>query len=140
MPSSAWPATPASWSICTRPSCSRATPGCTALRAVALSTSARSTRQSRSPIFAASIVNGAVAWALLQHTPVALVLTDFMMPRLTGVELVRHIMAHPQLRHIPVVLMSAVLPEYDLDLFSLVVEKPFSIWELIDRVRTIVSP
>lgn len=84
--------------------------------------------------------NGAVAWALLQHTPVALVLTDFMMPRLTGVELVRHIMAHPQLRHIPVVLMSAVLPEYDLELFSLVVEKPFSIWELIDRVRTIVSP
>ena len=82
--------------------------------------------------------HGAAAWALLQHIPVALVLTDFMMTRLTGVELMHRMMAHPQLPQIPVILMSAVVPKYDQNLFALVVEKPFSIWDLIDRVRTIV--
>src|SRR5262245_50306827 len=54
--------------------------------------------------------DGKVALALLQRTPVALVLTDLMMPYITGFQLAQRLRNNPALAGIPVVLMSAALP------------------------------
>ena len=80
--------------------------------------------------------NGAVALRLLERTSAALVLTDFMMPELGGVELARRLRADPRTADIPIVLMSAALPADTGGLFAAVIQKPFPIKTIIQVVRT----
>jgi DNA-binding response OmpR family regulator len=53
--------------------------------------------------------DGAEALALLQGGGIDLLLTDNMLPRLRGVDLVAYLHAHPELA-VPVIMMSAVRP------------------------------
>ena len=52
--------------------------------------------------------NGREALGLLQGKPFDLVLLDIMMPDMNGYEVLEHLKADPQLRHIPVIMISAV--------------------------------
>lgn len=52
--------------------------------------------------------NGREALALLQGKPIDLVLLDIMMPDMNGYEVLEHLKADPHLRHIPVIMISAV--------------------------------
>ncbi len=52
--------------------------------------------------------NGREALGLLQGKPIDLVLLDIMMPDMNGYEVLEHLKADPQLRHIPVIMISAV--------------------------------
>jgi two-component system cell cycle response regulator len=45
--------------------------------------------------------DGKAALALLQHTPVALVLTDLMMPNVTGLQLAQQLWSNPETAAIP---------------------------------------
>jgi two-component system phosphate regulon response regulator PhoB len=51
--------------------------------------------------------NGRHALELLQTEPADLVLTDMMMPQLTGADLCRRLKSGPETRGIPIILMSA---------------------------------
>ncbi len=51
--------------------------------------------------------DGKEAHALLQKTPVDLLITDETMPHLTGTELARWLRGQDKLRHTPVIMMSA---------------------------------
>lgn len=51
--------------------------------------------------------NGRHALEILQSEHADLVLTDVMMPQLTGADLCRHLKARPETRNIPVILISA---------------------------------
>jgi CheY-like chemotaxis protein len=82
---------------------------------------------------------GAAALHLVQHTPVALVLTDLMMPNLTGVELARRLRSQPETAAIPLILMSAAMPERVSDLFVAVIHKPFPIETVVHTVRKHMS-
>jgi DNA-binding NtrC family response regulator len=53
--------------------------------------------------------DGAEALMHLDRDGLDLLVTDNMMPRLSGVELIAHLHAHPRLA-VPVILMSAVTP------------------------------
>jgi CheY-like chemotaxis protein len=79
--------------------------------------------------------DGEVALSLLQHTPVALVLTDLMMPQLTGQQLAQQMRSNPQTAAIPVLAMSAVPPPHMPDVFVAVIAKPFELDDLVTRVR-----
>ena len=79
--------------------------------------------------------NGAAAFALIQRTPVALVVTDFMMPQLSGLELAQRLRNNPATADIPLILMSAVLPRQVSDMFAMFVQKPFSIDVIVDMVH-----
>jgi CheY-like chemotaxis protein len=79
--------------------------------------------------------NGALALRQIQRTPVALVLTDFMMPFVSGVELARQVHNNSQTATIPVVLMSAAMPEHVDDLFAAVIHKPFSVDTIVRTIR-----
>ncbi|KAI5077779.1 hypothetical protein GOP47_0007603 [Adiantum capillus-veneris] len=56
-----------------------------------------------------SAANGLLAWELLmdQSTKVDLVLTEVVMPCLSGIGLLARIMSHEPLKHIPVIMMSS---------------------------------
>jgi CheY-like chemotaxis protein len=82
--------------------------------------------------------NGAVALYLIQRTPVALVLTDLMMPLISGLELAQRLHSNPETAAIPLILMSAAMPKPIADSFTLVIQKPFAIDTLVQLVRKLV--
>ena len=87
--------------------------------------------------------NGRHALNILQTEHVDLVLTDMMMPQLTGADLCRHLKTRPETRTIPVILTSAAGREVadgtGADAF---LDKPFQLGEveaLVDQWLTHAS-
>jgi CheY-like chemotaxis protein len=58
-----------------------------------------------------------------------------MMPFVSGVELARQVHNNSQTATIPVVLMSAAMPEHVDDLFAAVIHKPFSVDTIVRTIR-----
>jgi two-component system, sensor histidine kinase and response regulator len=70
--------------------------------------------------------NGEEALQLARSEPPDLVVSDHMMPRLTGLELLREMRADPKLAAIPFVLLSAARPE-GLEAADVFVPKPIDL-------------
>ena len=72
-----------------------------------------------------------------------LVITDFMMPAMDGAQLIKAMADHPDLRDVPVFLMSSA-PEAAIrdkcSGYALFIRKPFEIYDVIDLVARVVSP
>lgn len=83
--------------------------------------------------------NGAAALYLVQQTPIGLVLTDFMMPGISGIELAHQLHSNPQTATIPLLLMSAALPQQVSPLFAAVIPKPFSVEHVVRIVRQFLA-
>ncbi len=75
--------------------------------------------------------DGKAALALLEHTPVALVLTDLMMPRVTGLQMAEQMRSNPRTAALPVLVMSAALPPHMADVFAAALPKPFVLDDLV---------
>jgi CheY-like chemotaxis protein len=84
-------------------------------------------------VFTAS--NGRAALYLIQRSPVALVLTDWMMPHVSGIDLARQLRSNPATTTIPLLLMSAAMPQHISDMFAAVIHKPFALDTVIELVR-----
>ncbi|AGA89364.1 response regulator with CheY-like receiver domain and winged-helix DNA-binding domain [Thioflavicoccus mobilis 8321] len=88
--------------------------------------------------------DGLEAWEILRHEPVRLVLSDWMMPGIDGVELCRRIRAHGADRRAYVILLTGRDNEEDL-ITALeagaddVLTKPFRFEELAARLRAAES-
>lgn len=52
-------------------------------------------------------LDGTIAWSLVQSNSPDLILSDVLMPGLTGYELCRQVKQHPEFCHIPVILLTA---------------------------------
>ena len=88
--------------------------------------------------------NGAEALEFLKKNSVNLIVTDVMMPIMTGKELVMELKKNPKTKNIPVVMLtSRTLEKEIVEGFSLGVEdyikKPFSPQELLVRIRTVLA-
>ena len=89
--------------------------------------------------------NGQSAWESIQRDPPHLVITDLQMPRLDGLGLVKQMRSHPDLKDIPVILLTA--KGYELDEEELRVEngvqqvlcKPFSPRELVAIAKSLLE-
>ena len=79
--------------------------------------------------------NGAAALYLIQRSPVALVRTDLMMPFVSCVDLARQLHSNPQTATVPLLLMSAVMPQQVSDIFAAVIRKPFEVDAIVRIVR-----
>jgi CheY-like chemotaxis protein len=79
--------------------------------------------------------NGASALRLLQQTMVSLVLMDFMMPNLDGIELANRLRRDPRTAEIPLILMSAVPPPEVGTQFVAVLSKPFALDIVVQLVH-----
>lgn len=82
--------------------------------------------------------NGVLALNLARQMPVALVITDLMMPFVSGIELARQLHSNPQTAAIPLVLMSAALPQQAGDIFAAVIHKPFDVDTIVKIVRRLL--
>jgi two-component system response regulator MprA len=84
--------------------------------------------------------DGIAALEALTRSDVHLVITDTMMPRRGGVELVRSMRERPKMRYIPVIIISAAAkPQLDDLNPATFLAKPFDLTSLLDAIATSVS-
>jgi DNA-binding response OmpR family regulator len=93
--------------------------------------------------------DGQAAWEAIQLSPPDLLITDLQMPRLDGLGLIQRLRSDPQLREVPVILLTAKGFELEADELRSeygvqhVICKPFSPRELValaNSLLTSVSP
>ncbi|MEJ6982317.1 response regulator [Pedobacter sp. P351] len=89
--------------------------------------------------------DGAEGIEMLSKTLYDLVITDIMMPFVSGLEVVSHIKNNPVIKNTPVIVLSSIgLERVLLEAFELggddFIIKPFNLSELVSRVRKFVSP
>jgi CheY-like chemotaxis protein len=85
------------------------------------------------PVLTAS--NGREALAIAQRRPLALVLTDVMMPHIDGNMLCERLRADPYTQHLPILLMTATRYSLTTDSATATIAKPFDLDALIALVR-----
>jgi CheY-like chemotaxis protein len=72
-----------------------------------------------------------------------LVLTDFMMPVMDGAQLIKALAEHPDLKSVPIFLMSSA-PEAALhdkcSGYAVFIRKPFMIYDVVDHVTRALKP
>ena len=86
--------------------------------------------------------HGRAALQVIRERKPALVITDFMMPLMTGLELAQALNAEEDLKAIPVILVSgaqAGIARQNDNLFVAVFDKPYNLQAMIDTVRMIVT-
>ena len=87
--------------------------------------------------------NGAAALAAVHADPPALIITDFIMPELTGLELAQALRADASHADIPIILVSGAhcaLAEQSPDLFHAMFDKPYCQQQLLSEVAQLVKP
>lgn len=80
--------------------------------------------------------HGAAALKQAQESPPDMVVTDLMMPVMTGRELIEQLRAGPKTADIPIVVISAN-PKSKLDSADVVLRKPFQPDELVQAARSL---
>ncbi len=84
--------------------------------------------------------NGRAALEAIADAPPNLVITDLMMPELDGRELIRRLQARPEWSQIPVILLSAALPDRGaIPLVGVFVSKPFDLDALLAIIATALN-
>lgn len=86
--------------------------------------------------------HGAAALELIRQQVPDLIITDFMMPLMTGLELAQAVRADQALQHIPILLVSGAqgaIARDRADLFDLVLDKPYDIERLLAAVEQLGS-
>lgn len=84
--------------------------------------------------------DGALALEMMRSAPYDLIITDWNMPELNGLELVKRIRQWPERWHIPVLVISASIPEGAIEAGANgVLTKPFSAASLVAEVLGLVG-
>jgi len=89
--------------------------------------------------------NGQMAWDRLQNHPIDLVLTDWMMPEMDGLELLQKIrQSSGELKKMPVLMITALGKQDDImkaakwDINGYIV-KPFSVNTVLSKIEEIMK-
>ncbi|NOX38402.1 MAG: response regulator [Calditrichaeota bacterium] len=88
--------------------------------------------------------DGKTAWHYLEREPVDLVITDWNMPEMDGLELVQAIRKHERTSHIPVIMITIrdrqddVMKAYEYQVNSYIV-KPFSLKSLKEKIEQVIK-
>lgn len=82
--------------------------------------------------------DGAEAQAILEKETPALVVTDLMMPRLNGAELIAWLRSQKRLAEVPVISMSAVTPAKNAG-WQEFLQKPFTLKRLVAAVTAVLD-
>ncbi|MFN7091854.1 MAG: response regulator [Allorhizobium sp.] len=90
----------------------------------------------------ASAPHGVAALALIKENRPALVITDFMMPLMTGLELAQSIRADPELTSIPIILTSGAqgsIGRAEPQMFNAVLDKPYNERQLTKLISELLD-
>lgn len=86
--------------------------------------------------------SGQKALGILERERPQLIITDYMMPGMNGIELAEAVRVNQILGQIPIVLMSGAQSHLGIarpDLFSKVFDKPFEISAVLEAVRALLG-
>ena len=86
--------------------------------------------------------NGQKGLEVLERERPALIITDFMMPVMDGLEFAKAVRALPAVNHLPIILISGAQAHLGMersDLFDAVLNKPFNIQEILATVRDLLA-
>lgn len=86
--------------------------------------------------------NGRKGLEVLERERPALIITDFMMPVMDGLEFAKAVRAHPSVNHLPIILISGAQAHIGMqrsELFNAVLEKPFDIDSILSTVRDLLA-
>lgn len=86
--------------------------------------------------------NGQKGLDVLDRERPALIITDFMMPVMDGLEFATAVRALPAVNHLPVILMSGAQAHIGMqrsDLFDVVLAKPFNVELVIAEVKKLLG-
>ena len=91
----------------------------------------------------ASVSDGALALDTIKTQKPDLILLDWMLPHVSGIEICKQIRQHHQLRHIPLIMLTARSDEADKVQGLLLgaddyLTKPFSVPELLARIQALL--
>jgi CheY-like chemotaxis protein len=91
-----------------------------------------------------AVSNGAKAIQKLGEMKPDIILSDIIMPEKNGYEVCEYVKSHPELRHLPVVLLTGTFEPFDPDRAEkagcdAVVTKPFESQSLIHRVEELIA-
>ncbi|MGH8419367.1 MAG: response regulator [Pseudomonas sp.] len=87
--------------------------------------------------------SGQKALSILEREKPQLIITDYMMPGMTGIEFAEAVRAHKSLHEVPVMLMSGAQAHLGMargDLFVHVFAKPFDIHAVVSTVKSLLKP
>lgn len=86
--------------------------------------------------------NGQRGLEVLERERPALIITDFMMPVMDGLEFAKAVRALPSVNHLPIILISGAQAHIGMqrsDLFNAVLEKPFNIDLIVAKVKNLLA-
>lgn len=92
------------------------------------------------PYHALLTANGAEALETLQHLRPSLLILDYHLPGIDGLELYDRIHAMPELEDVPAIMMSARLPHHELERRTIVgIHKPFDLDDFLQTVKNLLE-
>lgn len=86
--------------------------------------------------------NGQKGLEVLERERPSLIITDFMMPIMDGMEFAEAVRALPSVNHLPIILISGAQAHIGMDrsdLFNRVLKKPFDIDLVVNEVRQLLA-
>jgi len=87
------------------------------------------------------VPDGALVLETVRQVHADLLILDIMMPGLSGFEVFDRVRADPDIRHMPVLFVSAATPQFEREFqdrgITDVVSKPFDLNDLLERVRVL---
>ncbi|MCF4995911.1 response regulator [Pseudomonas syringae] len=86
--------------------------------------------------------NGRKGLEVLDRERPDLIITDFMMPVMDGLEFAKSVRATPSVHQVPIILISGAQAHIGMqrsDLFDAVLEKPFNIELIIAKVKELLA-
>lgn len=87
--------------------------------------------------------SGQRALAIIEREQPQLIITDYMMPGMNGIEFAEAVRAHKLLHSVPILLMSGAQAHLGIgrpDLFLEVFDKPFELLAVLTAVKALVPP
>ena len=92
------------------------------------------------PYHALLVTNGAEALETLQHLKPNLLILDYHLPGIDGLEVYDRAHAMPDMRQVPAIMMSARLPQRELENRAIVgINKPFDLDDFLQTVKDLLE-
>lgn len=92
------------------------------------------------PYHALLVASGPEALEALQHLKPNLLILDYHLPGIDGLELYDRVHSMPEMRSVPAIMMSARLPQRELEKRSIVgINKPFDLDDFLQRVKNLLD-
>ncbi len=92
------------------------------------------------PYMAFLVTEADHALAVLQEIKPDTILLDYLLPHMNGLDLYDYLHAHKPLKDIPVIMISACLPQQEITRRQLIgMQKPFEIDELITILKQVLT-